>query len=341
MVGNEKGSFNGNELIRVTNAFAKEDRKLSWWYTISTAAMLICTLSLTILNIPLALKILFSVVSGLLLSRMFVIYHDYQHKSILKNSILAHVLMNLLGLLVLTPKSVWLLSHDHHHNHNSKLSDVVLGSFPVITKRQFTRLTPRQKIKYRIFRHPLIIVFAYIPVFLVSFCIYPFLESPKKHFDCGVAVLFHVLLIGVVLELGGWIQVFLTIFFPLMILCAIGAYIFYAQHNFPGLILKEGKEWSYLDAALKSSSYIRMNKIMRWFTANIGYHHIHHANSKIPFYRLRETMSAVEEFQSPRETTLRPRDILQCLNLKLWDPELNRMITWAEYRRDQKYMKVN
>jgi omega-6 fatty acid desaturase (delta-12 desaturase) len=89
---------------------------------------------------------------------------------------------------------------------------------------------------------------------------------------------------------------------PYLIMFAVGGYIFYAQHNFTTARLRDDRSWDYLDAALNASCYIKMPRLWRWFTANIGYHHIHHVNSKIPFYRLPEAMAAFPEFQNPATT---------------------------------------
>jgi omega-6 fatty acid desaturase (delta-12 desaturase) len=109
---------------------------------------------------------------------------------------------------------------------------------------------------------------------------------------------------------------------------AAGSYLFYAQHNFPDIVVQGRHEWRYTDAALHASSYLRTGPILRWFTGNIGYHHVHHLNPGIPFYRLPEAMAGIEALQSPPTTTLHPRDILACLRLKLWDPDGGRMVGW-------------
>jgi omega-6 fatty acid desaturase (delta-12 desaturase) len=119
---------------------------------------------------------------------------------------------------------------------------------------------------------------------------------------------------------------------PSLIMFAVGGYIFYAQHNFPSVILKDDAEWDYLEAALYSSSFIKMSRVMRWFTANIGYHHVHHVNSRIPFYRLPEAMAKIPQLQSPRCTSLNPLEIWTCLHLKLWDEEHGRLIPLKEVR---------
>jgi omega-6 fatty acid desaturase (delta-12 desaturase) len=120
----------------------------------------------------------------------------------------------------------------------------------------------------------------------------------------------------------------LTFIVPWMVGGALGAYLFYAQHNFPGVQFQDPGEWDYAFAALKSSSYMTMNPVLRWFTGNIGYHHVHHLNARIPFYRLPEAMAALEPLQSPATTSLHPLDIYRCLRLKLWDPRQKRMVSY-------------
>jgi omega-6 fatty acid desaturase (delta-12 desaturase) len=110
----------------------------------------------------------------------------------------------------------------------------------------------------------------------------------------------------------------------------LGSYLFYAQHNFPGVLFKKNAEWNYTNAALESSSFMDLNPFMQWVTANIGFHHIHHLNSKIPFYRLPEAMAAIPELQVAKVTSLSPSDIVACLKLKVWDADQNKMIGFDE-----------
>jgi len=112
----------------------------------------------------------------------------------------------------------------------------------------------------------------------------------------------------------------------------VGSYLFYAQHNFPAARYQEGGAFDFVEAALTSSSYIPMNPLMRWFTANIGYHHVHHLNAHIPFYRLPEAMAKLPELQSPAMTYLWPTEIYRCLRLKLWDPEKQRLVRYSGLR---------
>jgi acyl-lipid omega-6 desaturase (Delta-12 desaturase) len=124
----------------------------------------------------------------------------------------------------------------------------------------------------------------------------------------------------------GWQARLLTQLIPHFIACAVGSYMFYAQHNFPDVSFNDAAGWTYEKAAMESSSFMRANRIMAWFTGNIGYHHIHHLNARIPFYRLPEVMKKIPELQTPKTTSLNPMEIIRCLRLKVWDVESQRMV---------------
>ncbi|MEI9809703.1 MAG: fatty acid desaturase [Bacteroidota bacterium] len=281
-------------------------------------------------------KIGCSIFSALMLARCFMIFHDYQHHTILRKSWLANFIFTAFGMYILTPASIWKRSHDHHHNNNSKLFSASIGSFPIMTKEKFLEASDKDKKIYLAVRHPLTIVFAYFTMFLYGMCLQSFISSSRRHWDSLVVLVLHfgvAVLLVVFLGVQAW---FLTLFLPLFLVHMLGAYLFYAQHNFPGAVFRNNKEWCYEHAALESSSYMAMNRFMQWATANIGFHHIHHINSKIPFYRLPEAMEKIPELQKATVTRLTPSAIINCLRLKLWDAGQNKMITLAEMRTPQK-----
>jgi omega-6 fatty acid desaturase (delta-12 desaturase) len=238
--------------------------------------------------------------------------------------------MRVFGVFAISPSSIWRSSHNHHHNHNSKLRGSHIGSFPIMTRAQFESSSLSERRQYLAIRHPLTILGGYFSMFLLGMCVVPFFHDPRKHLDCLAALLVHVGL-GVALVLtAGWQQLLLTQTVPYFIASAMGCYLFYVQHNFPTVALEEKAGWTYEKAALESSSFLKTSRIMGWFTANIGYHHIHHLNSKIPFYRLPEVMAKMPELQKPRVTSLNPFDIARCLRLKVWDADRQRMIGFKE-----------
>ena len=316
----------GQELISATKQFAHDDSLRSWWSILSTAFLLAAALTGTLWNVHPVVRVGCSVLAGLLILRLFVIYHDQQHHAILPRSRLCEGLMRVLGILMLSPSSVWRSSHNHHHNHNSRLRGSQIGSYPIMTKEQFTKTSPVKRFGYLFVRHPLTILCGYVFMFLFSMCLNPFLNHRWKHFDCGVAFVLHFGISAALLWFGGWPAWLLAQVIPHLLASAIGSYLFYAQHNFPGVTFSDNAGWTYEKAALESSSYLRTGRLMGWFTANIGCHHVHHLNARIPFYRLPEVIRKMPELQSPKTTSLHPAEILRCLRLKVWDVEAQRMV---------------
>lgn len=316
----------GKELILATKAFAKEDRRKSWWHLMSTTLLLLVFMAGAFTAPWFLLKLLFGVLQAFVMVRFFIIYHDYLHHSILQKSALANAIMTAFGIYILAPKSIWKRSHDYHHNHNSKLFSASIGSYPIATRKKFENMSRGERIEYLIIRHPLTIGLGYLTMFMFGMCISSFISSPKRHWDSLVALILHASFIAAITIFIGWQAMLTGIVMPFLISQALGSYLFYAQHNFPGVIFQANEDWAYESAALKSSSYMKTNAFWSWVTGNIGYHHIHHLNARIPFYRLPEAMDALPELQAATTTTLNPKDIIACFKLKIWDPEKGAMV---------------
>lgn len=313
------------ELLIASKEFASENRWLSWWHLCSTLALLAGLISAAVVDLPLVLRSASSVVAGLVGVRLFILYHDYQHGTILRDSPIGACLMRLYGLITLNPPSVWNRSHDHHHKNNSKAFGANVGSYPIMTTNAYASASSAERFAYAAARHPLTIVLGYFTVFLWRMSLRPFVLGPGRHFDGALAVLLHVSVM-IYLSTHGFDVLLFGMLVPSFVASSLGAYLFYAQHNFPSAKLKARADWSHVDAALHSSSFMTMGPLMNWFTGNIGYHHVHHLNARIPFYRLPEAMAALEELQSPGTTSLTLRDIASCLRLKLWSPAKGRFV---------------
>jgi omega-6 fatty acid desaturase (delta-12 desaturase) len=266
-------------------------------------------------------------IAGLFTVRMFILFHDYRHGSIFRGSFAAKAILEVFGVLVLTPGEVWSQTHNYHHAHTAKIVGSHVGSYMMLTTAMYKAATPAQRLMYRVIRHPLTILFGYITVFIYGFCAAAFIRNPKKNRSALLSLLVHALLGAGVAHYFGARVFWLCFFVPHFVAHAAGAYLFYAQHNFPNAYIQPRETWTFARAALDSSSYMKLGPIMSYFTGNIGYHHVHHLNHRIPFYRLPEAMAAIEELQHPRGvTSLSPRDILACFRQKLWDPEQGRMV---------------
>lgn len=320
----------GKELLIASKQYASETRWLSWWHFWSTLIIASTFLVLACMNLPWYICIASSVIGSLTLIRMFIVYHDYMHGAILNGSVVAGTILRIYGTLVLSPPHIWKHSHDDHHKNNARHYGPTLGTFPVMSTEDYLKASRMERLHYALSRHPLTFLTGYITVFAWEMCLHAFLINPKKHIDGLIAVVLHV---AVAFCIGYFVSIqalILGMIMPMAIITCLGSYLFYAQHNFPGVLRKQGEEWDHVHAALNSSSFMQMGPIMRWFTGNIGYHHVHHLNAKIPFYRLPEAMAGLEELQSPVVTTLHPIDVFRCVRLKVWDPMANRMLTFRE-----------
>ena len=313
-----------------TKTFAKDHALTSWWHILSTAILLASALGGTLPLAPLWVRVPCSLLAALLMVRLFVIYHDQQHRAILPKSKLAEIFMKVFGICSLCPSTVWRRTHDDHHAHNCQLRIENIGSFPIMTKEHFQNLSALDKFKYLAMRHPLTLLMGYLTVFFYSLSLLPALTSPRRHWDAWPALLVHLGLATLLVIHWGWLAFGLTMALPFFIAGALGAYLFYAQHNFPGVILRDEDGWTYEGAALDSSSYLKTGAIISWFTGNIGYHHIHHLNHRIPFYRLPEVYRAIPELRHARTTSLWPTDIFRCLRLKVWCVERQQMVRLNE-----------
>ncbi len=318
----------GAELARATKPYAIETRWLSWWHLGSTLIVLAGSLSLACHDGPLWLRITGSILTGLVLVRLFVIYHDQQHGTILQGSLLASCIMTVFGLLSLNPPGIWRRSHNHHHGNNAKLYGNQIGSFPVMTTQRYESASKGERLAYSASRHPLTIAMGYLTVFFYGMCVRSFVVNPSKHFDSAIAIFLHVAL-AIGLAFIGLDILILGLVLPVLVGSAVGSYLFYAQHNYPGVQLRARTDWNFVFAALNSSSYMTMTPLMHWFSGNIGYHHIHHLNPRIPFYRLPEAMAGIPELQSPVTTSLGWRDIRDCFRLKLWDTIKSEMVPFS------------
>lgn len=323
----------GLDLLRATRPFANENVTKSWWYVSSTFALTIATLAGAGLANGWAIRTALAIFGSLLLVRMFITYHDFMHGAILRDSQLASFLFHIYGAFALTPARSWKASHNYHHGHVGQISFTGIGAFPIITTRMWQAASRAQRLRYRANRHPLIVLFGYLTIFAFSICLAPLLRDPRRHWDSAVSLLAHGGLIAVLWVLGGFAMAFFVVLLPMTLAATLGSYLFFAQHSFKRMQILSPESWTFYRAALQSSSYLRMNRVMQWFTGNIGYHHIHHLNVRIPFYRLPEAMAAIPGLQSPITTSLTPREIVNCFRSSLWDEERRRMVSYREAER--------
>jgi acyl-lipid omega-6 desaturase (Delta-12 desaturase) len=267
------------------------------------------------------------------LVRTFILFHDCAHGSLLPSKRANAYLGRFLGLFVLAPFRRWRHDHAVHHATSGDLERRGVGDVLTLTVSEYWMRSWRGRLGYRALRNPLV-MFGIGPV--IAMIVGPRLATRSQRPRLRHSVLsMDVALLAVVgglCWLIGW-QDFLLVWAPPALLAgSVGIWLFYVQHQFEDAYWESAAEWSYADAALRGSSYLKLPKVLQFFTGNIGLHHVHHLNARIPNYNLQRAHDENPMFHSV--PTLSLWDGLRAVQLKLWDDEGGRLVTFAQARAD-------
>jgi omega-6 fatty acid desaturase (delta-12 desaturase) len=268
--------------------------------------------------------------SGFLV-RTFIIFHDCSHGSFLPSKRANAWLGTILGLFVYSPFLRWRHDHAIHHATSGDLDRRGGGDVRTLTVAEYQTLSARSRLAYRLFRNPLI-MFGIGPI--VALLIGPRLVSrdarPRMRRSVISTNIALAVLIGALCWLLGF-ENFLLIQAPMVMLSgSVGIWLFYVQHQFEDAYWEDTGGWSYAEAALRGSSYLKMPKLLQFFSGNIGLHHVHHLNARIPNYNLQRAHDENAIFHDV--PTLTFSDGLRSVRLKLWDEEHGRLVTFAQAR---------
>ena len=277
------------------------------------------------------LAVALSPLAAVFLVRTFMVFHDCTHGSFLASRRGNQWLGTITGLIVLTPFVCWRHDHAVHHASAGDLDRRGIGDLPTMTVEEYRSGSRSEQIRYRAFRHPLI-MFGLGPV--IAMIIGPRLVSRDASLRMRRSVLLTDLALVIVFgaliwAIGIW-DVLLVWGPPAFIAGAVGIWLFYVQHQFEDVYWERSEQWGYADAALRGSSFLKLPRPLQFATANIGYHHVHHLSVRIPNYNLQRAHEENEEFASVPVLSL--FDGLRATRLKLWDERRMRLVTFAEAR---------
>jgi acyl-lipid omega-6 desaturase (Delta-12 desaturase) len=270
--------------------------------------------------------------AGFLL-RLFMIQHDCGHGSFFRQRLANDWVGRVLGVLTLTPYDFWRQSHAAHHATSGNLDRRGVGDVDTLTVEEYRALSLWGRLAYRLYRHP-VVMFGVGPTYLfllrhrlpigqMRAGWRPWVSVMATNFGIAAIALVLIWLIG----LGA----FLLVHLPIMLLAAsIGVWLFYVQHQFEGTSWENDDEWSIQNAALHGSSFYDLPAVLRWFTANIGMHHVHHLSSRIPYYRLPRALRDHPELSTMSKLTL--LESFRCVRLALWDENRRRLVSFREAR---------
>ena len=270
--------------------------------------------------------------AGFLL-RLFMIQHDCGHGAFFAHRHADDWTGRVLGVLTLTPYDYWRRAHATHHASAGNLDERGVGDITTLTVAEYRAMSRWGRLQYRLYRNP-IVMFGIGPAWLFVFkhrLPFGMMQSGAQPWistmatNLGIAIL----VTGLIWLTG--LGTFLLVHLPIVVLASTaGVWLFYVQHQFEHTHWESDGRWSFHEAALHGSSHLELPAVLRWFTANIGVHHVHHLVSRVPFYRLSEVLRDHPQLAQANRLTI--ADSWRTFRLALWDAEERRMVSFAAVR---------
>ncbi|MEO6338838.1 MAG: fatty acid desaturase [Caulobacteraceae bacterium] len=271
--------------------------------------------------------------AAVFLVRLFLLQHDCGHGSLFRNRRLNDWVGRAIGVLTFTPYDYWKKTHAIHHGNSGALDRRDLGSLELLTVDEYRALPPFKRLMYRLYRHPAVL-FGVGPAYMFVLQHRLPIGLMKDGARPWLSAMFTNLAIGLIVA-GLWVATgspaFILVHLVALVAAAtMGVWLFFVQHQFENTSWDRDEDWDLHEAALHGSSHYDLPPVLRWLTANIGIHHIHHLNSRIPFYRLSTILRRHPELKAVSRVTL--LQSLRCASLALWHEQSRRLVSFREAR---------
>jgi acyl-lipid omega-6 desaturase (Delta-12 desaturase) len=322
----------GTDWRRAVEPYQGPDARRASFQLVTTLGALAAGMVLSALAVrwrwPFALLLVLPTAGFLV--RTFVLMHDCAHGSFFGSRRLNDFVGFVTGVLTLTPFAQWRRDHAMHHASSGDLDRRGHGDVPTLTVREYRALSPKQRLKYRLIRHPLALMLVG-PIHLAvgqRFRGSSTATGSKQMFSVVATNL--VILVAVIAAIwyAGWLTVLVAYALPFYFAAMAGVWLFYVQHQFEAAYWAPHDEWDYVEAALLGSSHLALPRVLRWFTGNIGLHHVHHVAPRIPNYRLQRCHTDNPMFhRSPRISLASGT---AALRLALWDEDRQRLVSFDD-----------
>jgi omega-6 fatty acid desaturase (delta-12 desaturase) len=283
------------------------------------------------LSVSYLLTLALMVVAAGFAMRIFIIFHDCGHGAFFKSQRAAAIVGFVAGVLTFTPYEQWRRNHAIHHATAGDLDRRGIGDVYTMTVAEYLAAPWFKRLGYRLLRNPLILLgFAPIYIFLIAPRFAKRSDGPREKWS---VVWTNLALLGIFSLASltiGW-KAYVMIQLPLMWLVgAVGIWMFYVQHQFPGVYWARHEQWDYYKSAVQGASFYKLPRLLQWFSGNIGFHHIHHLGPRIPNYLLESCQKNVALFRDVRPLTL--WGSFKCLTLNLWDEQSQRLISFGQLK---------
>lgn len=257
--------------------------------------------------------------------RLFIIFHDCAHGSFLKSRVLNDLVGVIAGTLTFTPYHRWRRLHALHHATSGDLDRRGVGDVWTLTAAEYLSSSRWRRLCYRVARNPLFLLC--VAPLLHFVVVQRFCRPSASRRERRSVLWTNLAVAGVAVAVSAvaGVKTYLVLQLSVMALAgAAGVWLFYVQHQFDGVYWQRGDKWDYLSAALQGSSYYKLPSLLRWFSGNIGFHHIHHLSPHIPNYNLERCHNAGYLFRQVKPVTL--LSSLKCLSFRLWDEQSKQLI---------------
>ena len=310
------------DLPKTVQPFTRPDRKKAIWQIVNTFVPYIALWALMTVMIqqgyPYWSVLSVSLLAALFQVRIFILFHDCCHGSFFASRRANRILGYVTGILTFTPFEQWRRSHAMHHDTVGDLDRRGVGDIWTLTAEEFEAAPRWKRLAYRIIRNPIFVVtFGTLIMFVISYRFFHKLDRRRERQSVIITNIALAAIIAVAAMTIG-IETYLLIQIPIVVFSgAAGLWLFYVQHQFEGTYWERHEEWDPMKAALEGSSFYKLPKVLQWFTGNIGFHHIHHVQQRIPNYNLERCYRDVPVLQQVKPLTL--LSSLKSARLHLWD----------------------
>jgi omega-6 fatty acid desaturase (delta-12 desaturase) len=321
--------------VVVLSPYREPSHWRSVWEIFVTAGpfVLLWVLAWWSVDVSYALAAALSILNAGFLARLFMIQHDCGHASFFRSRIVSDWIGRVIGVVTLTPYDVWRRTHAAHHASAGHLGKRGMGDVLTLTVAEYQSRSAFGRLRYRLYRHPLVLLGlgpSYL-FFLQNRVPVGLMRAGARYWISAMGTNIAIAAAIAAIAYFGGPAVLLTVFLPMTVIAAsIGVWMFYVQHQFEETNWDHEPAWQLHDAALHGSSHYVLPGVLRWLTANIGVHHVHHLQSRVPFYRLPEILRDHPELAESQRLTI--RDSVAALRLHLWDEQSRRLVSFAEAR---------
>lgn len=319
---------------------ARFQKPVAWrgiWQLVTTTSMLFGLLAV-MYALPTSwwwLNLLLALPAAGLVVRVFIIQHDCGHGSFLASRRANDVIGWCCSLLTFAPYSNWRHQHAHHHavwNNLDRRNSVTDIYSTCLTVREYRALPLLPRWLYRLALHPIVALILLPPVVFLVVYRWPFDTPARMKKDSASVWYTNILLLAAYGGLAmafGLLTVLLIHLTVMLYASIIGVWLFSIQHKFEHAQWARQTRWTPAEAALLGCSYLRLPVLLKWFTGNIGYHHLHHLAPRIPNYRLAACHDSCQSLL-PESNTISLWQALRCYRFILWDENRNRLVGFRE-----------